>query len=470
MSSNQKPAELRRALGLVDLVLFNVVAIVGLRWVATAAATGASSMFLWVLAFLVFFLPSGLAVVVLSTRYPQEGGIYIWTKRAFGDWHGFMCGWCYWTANLVYFPSLLIYAAGNAAFIFGEEYGHLAGSKAFVVIFSFGALWLAVALNVVGLQTSKWLSNLGAIGTWVPATLLVTLGGWALWKFGSATSWGRSDLLPDFGSLGTLSFWATMCFGFAGLELAPTMGDEIRNPGKNIPRAIVLSGIVVTGIYVLGTLALLIALPRSEISVISGVVEAINHASSRLGAIPFGAVCALLIALGGIGGANSWLAGSARLPFVAGVDRYLPESFARLHPRFGTPYTSILAQGVLSSLFLLMSVVGGETTVKEAYLVLVDMSIIVYFIPFLYLFGSLIRLGKPSLPTDPSEGAGHRGRGAGIILAGVLGLAATGVSLALALVPPEGVTNSVLFELKLVGGCLIFIGAGALFPIIFRRK
>src|SRR6478672_10254950 len=110
---------LPRALDLRDMVLFNVVAVVSLRWFATAAAAGPSSITLWVLAGLFFFLPQGLAVSDLSARYPDEGGIYAWTKRAFGEGHGFLCGWCYWINNVLYYPSLLLSGAVIATYAFG---------------------------------------------------------------------------------------------------------------------------------------------------------------------------------------------------------------------------------------------------------------------------------------------------------------------------------------------------------------
>src|SRR5262249_27472287 len=141
--------ELRRVLGLWDLVLFNVAAIIGLRWLATAARTGPSSLTLWLLAAVLFFIPQGIAVVFLSARYPEEGGIYRWTRRAFGDFHGFFCGWCYWVNCLVYYPSLLIFAAGSAAYLLGPNFLWLEKSHVYTSLVALGLLWLAVSANVV---------------------------------------------------------------------------------------------------------------------------------------------------------------------------------------------------------------------------------------------------------------------------------------------------------------------------------
>ncbi len=168
--------ELPRALTLRDMVLFNIVAVVSLRWMATAAAAGPSTITLWLLAGLLFFIPQGLAVSDLAARYPEEGGIYVWTKRFFGEGHGFMCGWCYWVNNILYYPNLLISTAVVGTYAIGHGESGLADKWAYVLPATLGALWLATGLNIVGLKTGRWLQNLGALGTYLPGLLLIGLG------------------------------------------------------------------------------------------------------------------------------------------------------------------------------------------------------------------------------------------------------------------------------------------------------
>ncbi len=447
--------ELRKALGLLDLVLFNIVAIVGLRWIALAAAGGVSSLSLWVLAMLLFFIPQGLVVLELSTRFPEEGGLYQWTKRAFGPFHGFLSGWCYWTNNLIYYPSLLIFVAGVSVYVAGPAYASLGERPAYVFWFSLGILWLAIVMNVVGLDIGKWVQNLGAMGTWIPAAIVAVAGAVALYRLGAANSFAPVEFLP-LKSYKPAAFWASLCFGFAGLELASVMGDEIKNPRKNIPRAIVISGIAIALIYILGTAALLVVLPKDEVSVISGAIQAIASVSRKLnwpGITPFSALC---MTVGGLGGAGAWLAGSARIPFVAGLDRYLPAWFGKVHPRWQTPYVAILAQGLLSTIFVSTSLWGG--TVKEAYLVLVDTTIIVYFVPYLYLFASIFvfppEAAAPDVMLIPGGALGRW------LTAGI-GMVSTVAAIVFAVIPPESVENPMLFRIKIMGGCVLFIAAGA---------
>jgi glutamate:GABA antiporter len=453
---------LRRDLGLWDLVLLNVVAITGLRWWLTSAGGyGYAALPLWGLAFLCFFVPSGLAVIDLTTRYPEEGGIYAWTKRAFGDGHGFIAGWCLWTNNLIYFPHLLIFTVGNFIFVLGAQYAALEASPPVMALASLFLFWIAIWMNVRGLRYGRWLNNLGALGTWIPATLLILLGAWAAARYGPATPFRAVDLFPVF-SLGTVAFFAQICFGFSGLDLGSLMGEEIIEPRKNVPRAILIAGVIITLIYVLGTAALLFALPQTEIGIFSGVAGAIAAVLGRMGLGFLAGVSALLIALGGMGGVSSWLAGSSRIPFVAGIDRYLPGAFGRLHPRYASPHVALLATGAISSLLIGMSFAGAG--VKEAYFLLADFTIVVYFIPYLYLFAALMKLGVPgAAPPGTLPVPGGR---AGTVLAGVVGFLTTAVAIVFALIPPAGTENPWLFEAKILGGCVLLLLLGWL---LYRR-
>src|SRR6266581_852924 len=175
-ASNDTVPQLERALTLRDLVLFNLVAVIGITWVATSAKAGPSALTLWLLAAVLFFIPQGLAVIQLSSSFPDEGGIYAWTKRLFGEGHGFVCGWCYWINNMLFYPTLLLGAAVTATYIFGKGESGLAGNWIYILSFTVIALVLAVVLNVIGVGTGKWLQNIGGICVYLPGILLILLG------------------------------------------------------------------------------------------------------------------------------------------------------------------------------------------------------------------------------------------------------------------------------------------------------
>ena len=439
--------QLPRVMRLRDVVLFNITAIVGLRWLTTAGRIGPASLVLWLLALVIFFLPSAVAVRELTDIDPREGGIYRWVTRAFGPRHGFLAGWGYWVNNLVYYPSLLLTSGAMAAYVGGPGFVHLAEHKGFIAAFSLGSLWIALGLNLIGLRIGKWVQNLGAYGTWLPAAIFVALALWSLVARGSATTFSVPALVPTHLDLPLLSLFATMTFAFAGLELAPTLGDEIHDPVATLRRGIVLSGIGIVATYVLGTAAMLVALPAETVSVTNGMPQATAALTERLGVpwlAPAAALIAALLTLGNVGGVGAWIAGTARIPFVAGVDEVLPRTFGKVHPRWQTPYVALLVQGGIATLFILAGLVGS--TVRDAYLALVDMTIVLFFIPYLYMFAAYLRLERRRTPLTRA--------------AGWAGLGAVVLSIALAFVPAADVVNRAAFETKVVAGVIGFLGLG----------
>ncbi|HYC53004.1 MAG TPA: APC family permease [Gemmatimonadaceae bacterium] len=447
---------LRRVLTVRDLVLFNLVAVIGLRWLATSAKAGPAAIVLWTLAAAFFFVPQGLAVVELSRRFPEEGGIYAWTKRAFGEGHGFLCGWCYWICNVLYYPNLLISTAVIGTYVFGQGESGLASSWGYVLSVTLGALWLAVALNIVGLAKGRWLQNVGGIGTYVTGIILIGVGLWALLRgVPSANAMPARSFIPDLTDLGSLNLWASIAFAFAGLELSATMGGEVEKPERTLPRSVLLSAPLIASMYILGTGALLWLVPVGELNIVSGFLQGISRGlgDAAPGFFWLAPLAAAAYTLGNIGGVGAWLSGPARVAFVIGLDRYFPPAFGKVHPKWGTPYVAILVQASLATLALLMSVLGRGTSVETVYLVLLDTQLLIYFIPYLYLFASLI--------SHRRQARSQEGRGIGsALLIGGCGAGVTLFAMVVATIPPSGAGHTELFFAKVVGGALFFIAIG----------
>jgi amino acid transporter len=399
----------------------NIVAVVGLRWIARSARLGAPSVTLWVLACLAFFLPLALTVAELSNRYPEQGGMYAWVRRAFGPVHGFVCGWCLWVNNLFYFPSLLLFAAANALVMFGDSAAGLAENRAYSVGFVLLVLWALIGLNIVGLTQGKRLQNLGSVATWLPAALLIIFGAIAGAAFGSATSFAPEHLWPREDAWNTIGVWSAMCFAFSGFEITSLVSQEVRDPERTIPRGVVISGIVVTLIYIAGSASVLVALPANALAERSGISDAIDHV--------------------------------------------LPAAFARLHPVYRTPHVSLIIQGLaatfifLASVFLTIS--GGQTTIQEAYDILVNLTILIYFVPYLYLFVALIRLRQMARPIGTGESSFRVPGGTiGVIAVATVGFLATAISVGLVFVPPGGTANVLNYEANLIGQAAIILAVG----------
>ena len=392
-------------------MLFNVVAVLSLRWLATAAAAGPSSLTLWVLAALFFFIPQGLAVSELAARYPDEGGIYAWTKRAFGDGHGFLCGWCYWVNNLLYYPNLLMSTAVIATFVMGR--GRQRPGEQLV---------LRAAGDARACSGSPWRSTSSG---WGPASGCRMRGrsgpsfrASCWWPSGSTPSSARRpiandlhfrNLIPDLESFSAINLWASIAFAFAGLELSAVMAGEVMEPRKTLPRSILLAAPLILGLYVVGTIAVLALVPSGDVNIVSGFLQAINVGAANAGlALAWLApLMAAMYVLGNVGGIGAWLAGPARVALVIGLDRYFPPAFGRIHPKWKTPWVAILVQAGLATVFLLVSVLGKGTTVQRAYLIVLDTMLLIYFIPYIYLFLAYIKFTsrEPSpRPTGSSPG------------------------------------------------------------------
>ncbi len=450
-------SQLRKTMGFWDVLLFNIATVLGPRWVAAAGHNGTSSISLWVLAAVFFFVPGALVINELSSRFPEEGGLYVWAKEAFGDFHGFVAGWTYWIYTVFYFPGLLLASASMSAYVIGEKGAALSQDRTFLLSVSLGLLFVAVLLNIIGLNIGKWLQNAGGVGTYVPLLMLVGIAALVYFRSGSATHFTRANMMPTW-DWDTVNFWSQIAFAFTGLELVSAMSEEVRNPQKTLPRAVFGAGAMIALIYIAGTFAILTLVPAGDLDPKSGVFHAITFGSIALRVGFLGILAAMLVTVGNAGGVGSTVAGIARVPFVVGIDRYLPAAFGKIHPRWKTPYISILVQAGVSGAILLASQIN-ETT-RGAYQFLIDAAIILYFIPFLYMFAAVIKLRRRKDRKENTHAVLVPGGAAGIWISGILGILVVLVGIVVSLVPPGDSADKIGFEVKLVLGTLASILLG----------
>ena len=463
--------QLPRALKLRDLVLFNLVAVLGLRHVAASAKYGPGSLVIWLIAAVFFFVPQGLAVIELSSRFPQEGGVYSWTKRALGEGHGFLCGWCYWINNVLYYPSLLISTAVIATYAVGQSHSGLENNWTYVLTATLVSLWLAVILNIVGVGTGKWLQNAGGIGTYVPGLMLITVGIYAFFTRPAANVITLASLKPDLTDFSVNNPLAIIAFAFAGLELSATMGDEIKNPHRNLPRSIYIAAPLIALAYIAGTGAVLWLVPNvpgQEINAVSGFLDAVTLGSKHLsGTLGWAALfAAALYTIGNLGGIGAWLTGPARVAFVVGLDRYFPPAFGRLHPRWKTPYVAIMVQAVLATACLLLLVPGKGKTVEQVYFVLLYIQVLIYLIPYIYLFVCFLIHRQRAVTIIGARLAPGGNPGAWAV--GLSGLLMTLFAMLMAMIPPPGTNSPWTFSAKVIGGAVGFVLLGGV--VYWRAK
>jgi amino acid transporter len=349
-------------------------------------------------------------------------------------------------------------------FVGGASWQTLSSSSAYFMAAAMAGLAITVTLNVLGLGVAKWLNNIGGLCSWIAAGLLIVLGVLSFLRFGTATSITADSLVPST-SLKDVIFWSTIAFAFGGVESASTMGEEIQDARRTVPRAVLAAAVIITLLYLAGTTSVLIAMPHEQISGIQGIMQALQAMAARAGAAWISPIAAAMVTVGALGGVAGWFAATARLPFVAGLDRYLPPAFGALHPKWQTPHVSLLVQAAISAVFVILGQAG--TTVRGAYDVLVSMSIVSYFIPFLYMFAAMIKLQRE--PPGPGVIRVPGGRPVAIGVA-VMGFTTTAISIVLACVPAADEPDKTLAVAKIVGASALLVAAGAVVYAAGRRR
>jgi amino acid transporter len=450
-------SQLEKVLGRRDLILLFVAAVANLNIVPAIAAAGPLTLWIWLLAFAAYFWPQGVAVTELSAVWPGEGGVYIWTKNSFGEMHSFIAAWCYWLANVVYLPTVLLSCIGVAVYVFGPSVQKLADNPAFTGTASIALLAVLLLLNIRGESAGKWITNLGGIGTLIGAVVICALAAMVLMHHGGAVT--ATALTPHFSDWRMLAIFGTVCYSLQGLDLASIMGDEIREPKKVLPGAIFWGG-VISGIAYIGvTGAMLVALPREQIGVMTGVLQSISSMADKVHLGLIVAPVALFEAAAILGTAAAWFSGAARLPFVAGIDNYLPQALGRVHPRYHTPYIALIVFAVLSALLILMSYMGAS--VSEAYLTLLAISVVLQLIPNVYMFAALLKLAR-----HRRYPRWERKR---MVSNGAFGLGSSMLGICLAFVPADSTTHVWLYEAKMICAIGGVLGIALLLYLRARR-
>jgi glutamate:GABA antiporter len=454
------PPHLKRVLGRWDLVLLFVVAVFNLNVVPSIAANGGVTIWLWIISILLFFWPQGIAVIELSHRYPGEGGVYLWAKKEFGDFNGFLSGWCYWTNQMLYVPTVMLYFVGVSVYVLGSGHEWLAENKLFALTVSLALLALITALNIAGLGVGKWINNAGAMGTGIAGVVLIGLGVMIWLRFGAHLSAADFRMPADYRSV--LNSFGVICFGLVGLELASVMGDEIHDPVRTMPGAVAWGGVISGVLYIATTLTLLVAVGKSDISILQGIVQAVAHMAERVGiagiTIPFALM--LCFAIAGIG--SAWTGGAARIPFVAGLDSYMPSWMGKIHPKYATPHAALIVQFVVSGLLVVINFAGG-IHVQETFQRLLSLAVVLQLVPFLYMFAALVKFGWVG------NTSGRYGRGT-LFTAGFCGFVTTFLGMALVFFPAQQVTSLVSYEVWMFGGTAFFIALAAFFFFVYGRR
>lgn len=452
----------KRVLSVFSLVMINVIAVDSLRTLPISAKLGLPLVAYYIVAALAFFIPVALVAAELATAYPNTGGIYIWVREAFGRRAAFITIWLQWIYNVVWYPTILAFIAATLSYLFAP---HLANNKTYLLITVLSLFWIFTLLNCFGMRISSIVSIIGALlGTILPMLGISLLG--CLWLyFGKPINIDvhYSSWLPDFSSIGNLSLFSAVLFGLLGMEMSSVHAEEVKNPQRDYPRAILYSAIIIFATLIMGSLAIVIVVPNEQLSIVSGLIDAYKIFFSAYNLAWMTPIIALLIILGGLSGVSAWIIGPTKGLMVCAHDGSLPKFFGRIN-RHGAPVAILIAQAILftmlSSVFILFD------TINAAYWILGDLSAQMALLVYVFMFAAAIKL-RYSKPTQ-TRSFRIPGGNVSMWIVSSTGLVCCVVAMLIGFVPPTQIpiNNAVLFEGFLIGGLFVFVAL----PWLFAKK
>ncbi|HEY2854618.1 MAG TPA: APC family permease [Gemmatimonadaceae bacterium] len=380
----ERSAAFKKELGLTDLVLQQIVYVVGIVWVGAAAKLGHSHIVFWLAAMVLFYLPQAAVVIHLSRALPLEGGLYQWTKIGFGEAAGFMVAWNLWMYAVVLISSIGLVIATNFSYAFGIPW--MGASKLFITAVSCALMGTLIGLGVLGLGVSKWLHNAGSVLLMIAFAVLIALP-FVQRARGVLPSYQPFAIaMPTFTLLSLNVFGKLAVGALSGFEYVAVLAGECRAPERTIGRATLIAAPIIAVMFILGTSSVLAFSAPGQVDLIAPIPQTITRGLGSLGntASIVGPLVILMLTSRLIANSSIVFTGNTRMPMVAGWDRLLPSWFTRLHPRFRTPVNSILFVGAVSLAFGLAGIVGvGE---QEAFQLLDNAAGILYGLTYLALF------------------------------------------------------------------------------------
>jgi glutamate:GABA antiporter len=445
----------------LDATLYTIVMNTGLRWLPIAAAVGPAALPLWVLALITFFVPLATATAELTAHFKGEGGIYLWVRDSYGPFAGFLCGWFYWFSLMPYFAGILYFLAGLMMAALGAD----PHDTRLYLIFSVGLSVLVTAFQFVGLGIAKWLPNFGTVASWLIFIMLVGIALLLALHGGSATNFAKSSYLPAL-NFNTAILWGTIVFAYSGIEAVAFLRNDIEGGLNTILRVLAIVGPAIALLYILGTIAMLVILPASEMTRLGGFADTLHAVFSRAGLVSLAPVAIIFLALSQLGGFTAWFGAGARLPLAAGIDNFLPPIFARRNARTGAPVAAIFLQGALMICFVALGQAGASAA--AAYDFLVSMSILTVALCYVFMFAVYLRLARTeSAPGDWRPPGGARTS----FVLGLLGQTATLVAIACTLVPGADDPHPLATFFKIVVSTVAMVVVGvALYWLGNRRR
>ena len=386
----------RRELGLGDLVLTQILYVVGSGWVGAAAKLGTSQIAYWVLAILLFYLPQAAVVIYLNRLMPLEGGLYQWAKAGFNERAGFMVAWNVWAFMVILISAFGVAVANTLVYVLGPHWLWIANNKWYDAGVTVALIVGLMLVGTVGLGVGKWVHNAGGAMQLIVFGALIAMPYFAL-RHGTITSYHPLAATLPAASVLSLNIFGKMAVGaLSGLESVAILAGECRNPLRSIRGSVILATPLIAVMFIIGTSAVMAVVPASRIDLISPIPQALLAGLGSFGIAEFIVpLLALLLLVRHVADVNYIFTGNTRLPMVTGWDGMVPDWFTRLHPRFRTPVNSIVFVGAITLTLALVSLIG--VGLQESFQLLDNAAGILYALSYLAMFAipifGLRRLG-----------------------------------------------------------------------------
>ena len=381
-----KSVALKKPLGLFDLVLTQILFVVGSTWVGTAAKLGQAHLFFWLLAVLLFYITQAAVVIYLSKRMPFEGGIYQWAKLGFNEFAGFIVAWNIWLLSITVIALGGMFTTTNISYVLGRNFAWMPESKWCVSLISAALVGGLGWACVRGLSLGKWLHNVGAFAMLVVYTALVLLPMLGLAR-GEIQNYQPLPLvLPTVSIFYCFNIFSKLAVGgLSGFEYVAILAGETRSPARDIGRSVLIASPIIALMFILGTSSVLAYVDGNPIDLIGPVPQTLRlglHSFPVAGAIASAGI--LLMTLRTISSTSVHVTGSSRLPMVAGWDQLLPNWFSHLHPRYKTPVNSIIFVGATTLVIAISSQIGAG--IQEAFQLVDNAANVFYGIVYFTMF------------------------------------------------------------------------------------
>ena len=444
----------RRTLNIFVLSMFSIAVVVSLRNLPLTAHYGFSGLFYYILAALLFMIPYTLVSAELASGWPKAGGVYIWVREALGDRWGFFAIWMQWFHNMTWYPAMLAFLGSGVAYLFFDP--ELARNKTYLLVVIVTGIWVITIINFFGIKLSAWISTICVIlGTILPGILLILLGLiWSLSGNPLAISFSWADFIPDLSHFSNLVFLAGIVLALSGMESNANLAREVKNPQRNYPRAIFIAALMTLGILALGSIAIAVVIPKEQISLVSGLLDAFETFLASFHLAWLMPVMAFCVILGAAGELNAWTIAGVKGLFVTTEHGLLPPIFHKTNHTH-TPINLLFFQAVIvtfsACLFLFLP------NINVSYWVLSAWSAQMYLFVYLLMFPAAIvlRYRKPHVHRAYRIPYGN----VGIWVVALTGIAASLFVFFISFLPPEQIPvgNLLHYEILMFTGILSII-------------